>query len=49
LTAENGYIVLNVNDTGAGISSDFLPNVFERFRQDPAMIRKSGGLGLGLP
>lgn len=48
LTAEDGSVVLNVSDTGAGISAEFLPNVFERFRQDRATIKRSGGLGLGL-
>ncbi len=38
-----------VADTGAGIRSDFLPFVFERFRQgDSGPARKTGGLGLGL-
>ena len=48
LNAENGFVVLKVSDNGVGISSEFLPNVFERFRQDRATIRQSGGLGLGL-
>jgi PAS domain S-box-containing protein len=41
--------LINVTDTGAGISADFLPYVFDRFRQaDSASTRKYGGLGLGL-
>ena len=38
-----------VADTGQGISPEFLPHVFERFRQaDGALSRKTSGLGLGL-
>src|SRR5262249_23551420 len=40
---------LTVTDTGKGISSHFLPYVFERFRQAEAMAsRTASGLGLGL-
>jgi PAS domain S-box-containing protein len=45
----NSHARLIVSDTGAGISPDFLPYVFDRFRQsDSASTRKYGGLGLGL-
>ena len=38
-----------VHDTGAGIRREFLPHVFDRFRQDDATeARSHGGLGLGL-
>ena len=38
-----------VRDAGAGISPEFLPHVFDRFRQEDAGAkRRFGGLGLGL-
>jgi PAS domain S-box-containing protein len=42
-------VEITVADTGQGISSDFLPYVFDRFRQaDSTSTRQHGGLGLGL-
>ncbi|MGB6016575.1 MAG: PAS domain S-box protein [Nodosilinea sp.] len=59
-TPENGQITvmlrsldnqaeISVQDTGIGISPDFLPHLFESFRQeDISITRRHGGLGLGL-
>src|SRR5215475_14148169 len=49
LTRANSQIEIAVSDDGQGISPDFLPHVFDRFRQQgETSDRKHGGLGLGL-
>ena len=45
----NSHLEIVVSDTGQGISRDFLPHVFDRFRQaDQKTSRQHGGMGLGL-
>jgi CheY-like chemotaxis protein len=47
--AEGAFHVINVQDDGPGIPDEFLPHVFQRFRQaDATTTRAHGGLGLGL-
>jgi CheY-like chemotaxis protein len=49
LRADRTRAIITVADTGVGVSSDFLPYVFDRFRQaEQGFTRSHGGLGLGL-
>jgi PAS domain S-box-containing protein len=49
LARVNSHVEITVSDTGQGIPADFLPFIFERFRQgDATFSREQGGLGLGL-
>lgn len=45
----DSHVELTISDTGIGIKPEFLPHIFERYRQaDATITRQYGGLGLGL-
>jgi CheY-like chemotaxis protein len=45
----NSHVEISVEDSGIGVQPDFLPYIFDRFRQaDASTTRQFGGLGLGL-
>lgn len=48
LERDNGNAIVTVADTGKGISPEFLPFVFDRYRQAKDTADRRGGLGLGL-
>lgn len=49
LIKDGGQAVIIVEDDGQGIVPEFLPHVFEIFRQaDASIVRKQGGMGIGL-
>jgi len=49
LKQEDRWVILQIQDTGVGILTEFLPHLFEYFRQgDSSTTRNHGGLGIGL-
>lgn len=49
LRRKESYVLIGVSDTREGVSAEFLPFIFDRFRQaDGTTTRRHGGLGLGL-
>ncbi|MEM7347714.1 MAG: ATP-binding protein [Chloroflexota bacterium] len=48
-TFQDDYIIMSIQDSGIGIPSDHLEQIFDRFYQvEPSLTREYGGIGLGL-
>jgi signal transduction histidine kinase/ActR/RegA family two-component response regulator len=48
LRRDGSWVEVAVSDTGRGIAPEFLPVLFDRFRQENGGVRREGGLGLGM-
>lgn len=48
LRADESAVEVAIRDSGKGIAPEFLPQLFDRFRQEDAAARREGGLGLGM-